>query len=279
MRKVAVVNMKGGVGKTTTAVHLAAGWARAGQRVLLVDADPQGNAGHVLGARGAATIREVMTGEVPAADAVVRAVRPGLDVITAAPSAFALDVQLAGAVQRETILARRLRGLQGYDVTVVDTSPSLSLLAYNALLFAEELVVPVAMDALSVVGARQSLDGVAEIRGLWPDRLLRLVAVVPVGVNAQTHATRAALAALETDPETRAALFRRGIRQCLDLTYAAAARQTIWEYAGRSRAAEDYAALVEFMDPAVRRGEGSGDAEREEAAPVVHTPGEHVHVP
>jgi chromosome partitioning protein len=276
MRKVAVVNMKGGVGKTTTAVHLAAGWARAGRRVLLVDADPQGNAGHMLGARASATIREVLTGDVAVADAMARAVRPNLDVITAAPSAFALDVQLAGAVQRETILARRLRGLEGYDVVVLDTSPSLSLLAYNVLLYAEELVLPVGMDSLSVIGARQTLDGVAEIRGLWPDRLLRLTAVIPVGVNAQTHATRASLEALQTDGEMRPCLFKQGIRQCIDLTYAAAARQTIWEYAGKSRAAEDYTALMEFMDPALRREEGLDDGDREEAS-VIHTTGEHVH--
>src|SRR6187549_1181935 len=109
MRRLAVINMKGGVGKTTTAVHLAAGLARSGRRVLLVDADPQGNVGHVLGITHDVTIREVMLGEARASDAIVHEVRPGLDLILASPSAFMLDAQLAGAVQRETILARRLR--------------------------------------------------------------------------------------------------------------------------------------------------------------------------
>src|SRR3954469_22694341 len=102
MKKISVLNMKGGVGKTTTAVHLAAGLAKRGRRVLLVDADPQGNVGHVFGLQPSATIRDVMLGSVAAADAVVAAVRPNLDIIAAAPSAFALDAQLAGAVQRET---------------------------------------------------------------------------------------------------------------------------------------------------------------------------------
>lgn len=260
MRTLAVVNMKGGVGKTTTAVHLAVGWARAGRRVLLVDADPQGNAGHLLGAHATRTIRDLMLGDAALADVVVRDVRPGLDAITATPAAFTLDTQLAGIVQRETVLARRLRDLAGYDVVVVDTSPSLSLLAYNALLFVRELVVPVGMDSLAVVGARQTLDGVAEIRALWPDRPLELTAVVPMAVNSQTHATRAALAALEADAETRGRLFRAGIRQCIDVTYAAAAHQTIWEYAPKSRAAEDYTALLDFIDPAARRKETSARA-------------------
>lgn len=250
MRTIAVVNMKGGVGKTTTAVHLAAGMAARGSRTLLIDADPQGNVGQVLGVRAQHTIREVILGEATIESAIVRDVRPGLSVVTATPSAFAVDASLAGAVQRETILSRRLRDLRDFDVLIIDASPAMSLLTYNALLAVNELVLPVTMDTLAVTGARQTLDGVREIRALWPDRPLVLTAVVPVAVNAQTYATRAAIDALSDDPEMGPCLFRAGIRQCIDLVYAAAARQTIWEYAPKSRAAEDYDRLITWMDPA-----------------------------
>jgi chromosome partitioning protein len=254
MRSIAVVNMKGGVGKTTTAIHLAAGLAGRGSRVLLVDADPQGNVGHALGVRRDRTIRELMLGEATADDVIVRGVRDNLDIIPSSPASFALEPQLAGAPQRETILARRLKSVD-YDAVVVDSSPAMSLLTYNALLFVNEIVIPIGMDGMAIVGARQTLAGIREIRELWPDRRLDLLAVLPTSVNTTTNATRAAFEAMDADPELRDHLYRRGIRQCIDVTYALTQRQTIWEYAPRSRAAEDFDAFIGFVC-----GPGADDA-------------------
>lgn len=269
MRRIAIVNMKGGVGKTTTAVQVAAGFAARGRRVLLVDADPQGNVAHVLGLTASRTVRDLMLGDATVDEVTVRDVRPGLDVVPATPAAFALESQLAGTIQRETMLARRLRDVSGVDVLVFDTSPAMNLLTYNALLAATEIVLPVGMDSLALTGARQTLDGVNEIRSLWPERTLALTAVVPTAVNQQTHASRAVLDALEAEAEMGARLFRPGIRQCIDLTYAAAAHQTIWEYAPRSRAAEDYAALLDWLDGRAAAREGTVHGEEVQVETVV----------
>jgi chromosome partitioning protein len=258
MLQLAVVNMKGGVGKTTTAIHLAAGLARRGVRVLLVDADPQGNIGHALGVRATRTISDLMTGEAPLDECVARGVREGLDVIPSTPAAFALESQLAGSPQRETILSRRLKAASGYDAVIIDSSPAMSLLTYNALLFASDVIMPVSMDGMAILGARQTLAGIRQIRELWPDRRLDLLAVLPTSVNVSTIATRAAFEALAEDPEMGDRLYRPGIRQCIDVTYAIAQRQTIWEYAPRSRAAEDYDAFVGF----VQKGSSDGLPER-----------------
>ncbi len=264
MRRIAIVNMKGGVGKTTTAIHLAAGFAASGERVLLVDTDPQGTIGHTLRIRPARTLTDLLLND-DAPSAITEHVRPNLDLICATPAAFALDAQLAGAMQRETLLARALLPLTGYDAIVLDTSPAMGLLTYNALMFATELVIPIGMEPMALVGARQTLDGVQQMRALWPSHPLRLRSVVPTAVNAGTHASRATLEALENDERMRDAVFTPGIRQCMDLTYATAEGQTIWEYAPRSRGAEDYTRLVASVRDAVSQGVENAHGEGTEA--------------
>ena len=91
MRKIAVVNMKGGVGKTTTAVHVAAGLAARGRRVLLIDADPQGNIGHAFRVRHTHTLEDLLLGAAPAETVIVRGVRERVDTIASTPAAFSLE--------------------------------------------------------------------------------------------------------------------------------------------------------------------------------------------
>jgi chromosome partitioning protein len=270
VRKIAVVNMKGGVGKTTTAIHVAAGLAVRGQRVLLIDADPQGNIGHAFGAHPARTIEHLLVGEAAPEAVTMRGVRDRLDVIASTPSAFSLERRLSGETQRETILARRLRALSGYDAVVIDSSPAMNLLTYNALLFSDEIIVPVGMDLMAIIGARQTLNGVAEVRDLWPDRRLELLAVLPTFTSSANNATKAALEALEQDPQMGARLFLPGIRQCIDLNYATSQRQTIWEYAPRSRAAEDYTRFLGFICGEEQAG---AHDDKEEVKTVVRSSG------
>jgi chromosome partitioning protein len=141
-----------------------------------------------------------------------------------------------------------MREERRYDAYVIDSSPAMNLMTYNALLLAEEIVIPVSMDLMAVIGARQTMGGVLQVRELWPDRRLDLLAVLPVFVHSANHATKATLEALDGDPALGAHILHPGIRQCIDLNYAAASHQTIWEYAPRSRAAEDYTRLVDFIE-------------------------------
>src|SRR5260370_3997986 len=113
MRKISIDNMKGGVGKTTTAVHVAAGLAARGRRVLLIDADPQGNIGHGFRIRHTHTLEELLLGAAPPEAVIVRGVRERVDMIASTPAAFSLERRAAGANRREDSRAHPLRGPYG----------------------------------------------------------------------------------------------------------------------------------------------------------------------
>src|ERR1043166_9091697 len=143
--------MKGGVGKTTTSVNLAIGLANRGKRVLLIDMDPQGNVAHSLKIKAnQKTIYDLMADDM-VIDQVRRAdVRPRMDVIPSSNVAFGLENRLAGETLREKIFSRRMRHVTGYDCVIVDTSPAMSLLTVNTLLYVDVVVLTVSMDQMAI---------------------------------------------------------------------------------------------------------------------------------
>ncbi|MEO8902544.1 MAG: AAA family ATPase, partial [Polyangiaceae bacterium] len=162
-RVLAVFNHKGGTGKTTTAVHVAAGLAARGAKVLLVDADGQGNVGASLGLEAERSLYHVLVMGLPFEQARVTA-RPNLDVIIANETLAAAELYIAGQRNRDRVMASRLaRAREVYDYVIIDCSPSLSLLNQNALVCADAVLCPVACDYLSLIGIRQVLRTVKHV--------------------------------------------------------------------------------------------------------------------
>lgn len=168
MNIIAIANQKGGCGKTTTAINLAASLGEKGQRTLLVDADPQGHASLGLGQRRQEEpgLYEVFALDFPLAEAIITGVSTGLDLVPATISLAAVEHVLANMPQRERQLHNHLEALESiYDYVIIDCPPSLSLLSINAIRAAQRVIVPIDMSLFSIDGIErlsETVDLVAQ---------------------------------------------------------------------------------------------------------------------
>lgn len=246
-RRIAILNHKGGTGKTTTAVNLAAGMAERGARVLLVDTDAQGNVGVSLGISGEQSLYHILVaGCDPVAAAVP--VRKSLDVITSDASLAAAEIWLARQEPdaRSRVMTRRLNLMQvsrRYDYVILDCGPSLNLLNQNALSYADEVIIPVTCDYLALVGVKQVLRTIREVeRHLH--HAVRIAGVLPTFFDARTRL------AVEVQDTLRAHFKDKclaPIRTNTRLAEAPSHKKTIFEHAPHSNGAEDYARVVEWF--------------------------------
>jgi chromosome partitioning protein len=189
-RTIAIVNQKGGVGKTTTAVNLGASLALNGSRVLLVDIDPQGNTTSGLGIDKqsiAADMYAVLLADAPVGSAVRTTEIAGLDILPATLALAGAEIELVAALSRETRLRRALTAIVAdYDYILIDCPPSLGLLTLNALTAASEVVIPVQAEYYALEGLSQLTTIVGRIReALNPD--LRITGVLVTMFDGRTR--------------------------------------------------------------------------------------------
>ncbi|HEV8321812.1 MAG TPA: ParA family protein [Myxococcota bacterium] len=243
-RKIAVLNQKGGTGKTTTAVSIAAGIAEAGHRTLLVDVDAQGNVGVCLGVRGEKTLYHVMVEGTPPSDCAVP-VRDNLDVITANETLAHAEVYLARmGAQRDGVMRGRLAALGApYDYVILDCGPSISLLNQNALSYADEVLIPVSCDYLSLVGVKQVLRTIRSVNEVL-QHPVSILGVLPTFYDMRLRIARDAIKTLGRHFDGKVL---PPVRVNTRLKEAPATRKTIFEYAPHSNGAADYRHVVEWI--------------------------------
>jgi chromosome partitioning protein len=255
-RTIACANQKGGVGKTTTVVNLASLLALAGDRILIIDLDPQGNATSGLGIDRSSLERSTYDSIVDGIDLrsiVLRDVSHGLDVAPAAIALAGADVELAGVAARERRLRRLLEPLiDDYDVIFIDCPPSLGLLTVNALTAADAVLIPLQSEYYALEGLTQLLATIDLVRDHLNPRLA-IDGVVVTMADARTNLSA------DVEAEARAhlgrAVYDTVIPRSVRLSEAPSHGKSIASYAPESRGGLAYADLArEFRARNTDRG-------------------------
>ena len=246
VRIIAVTNQKGGVGKTTTAINLSASLAEAGKKVLLIDADQQGNSTSGLGLdknNVEPTIYQIFLGEATVEESRQTTCMPGLDLIPANISLTGAEIELIGAENREFILKKALEPvLDQYDFILIDCPPSLNFITVNAMVAAHTILVPIQCEYFALEGLEQLLYTISLVKKRL-NPTLEIEGIVFTMYDARTNLS------LQVVEEVKRSLgnsvYRTIIPRNVRLGEAPSHGLPINLYDPKSKGAESYALLAE----------------------------------
>jgi chromosome partitioning protein len=246
MQTIAIANQKGGCGKTTTAVNLAAAMAELGKKVLLLDMDMQAHATIGVGVDPETVTKStydiMVDPNTPAIQAITRTKLPSLDIMPSNILLSGLDVELAHKPAREYVLKRKLEGLYSrYDYCVIDCAPSLSLLTLNALAASDYVIVPVQTQYYALEGLKQLLETLDIVRNRFNSRL-SILGVLLTFYESRTLLSRDVEQQMRDYFKDK--VFKTVIHRTVRLAEAPSAGQPVITYDPGCKGADEYRALA-----------------------------------
>ena len=245
-RIIAIINQKGGVGKSTTAATLAAGLSLKGYKTLSIDLDAQGNLTYTAGAKtNGATAPGVLTGEVKAEDAIQHT--PSGDIIAANKALAGADAFIADT-GKEYRLKEALESLQAaYDYIIIDTPPALGILTINALTACNSVIIPAQADIYSLQGIEQLADTMKPVKK-YCNPNLKIAGILLTRYSSRSVLSReVAELAEQLADKLGTKLFKTTIREAIAVKEAQISQQSLFGYAPKAKVTEDYRAFIEEL--------------------------------
>ena len=239
MRRICIINQKGGVGKTTTAVNLAAGLARRDKKVILIDLDPQGSTTFSLESTNSRDLFDFLTSEVDIKECISH-LGKNMDLLGTKDNLIKMESALATDSEKIKTVAKRIREIKGYDYVILDTSPALSTLNISVFIACEEAMIPTSTDVLGLRGTTNTFKFIDSMNEEY-DHTLRVTKIIPTLYDQRNNICKRILEIMNniyydiiSDP----------IRINSKLKEAPEQHKSIFSYAKSSRGAEDYGKLA-----------------------------------